>query len=311
LSTFYKILYYTITVCIGALFLFSAYSKIIGIQNFEWTLAETNIMSFGMANIISRIILIAEAIIGFFFLFNFHFNKKLYKYAVWLLVIFNIYLLWVMYAYGLSGNCGCFGQVIEMTPMQASLKNMGIIALIFVLSIFNIQWLVWPKWVIIGISCIGILSIIPPDFIFISEKDVVVNQTISLNEMYTNTASTKPKFDYKKGKYIISILSTTCHHCKSAARKMAIMQKRNNSLPFYNIYSGDSTSLQEFFTEANAQNIPYQINSDYGFINRLLSLQGQKGYPKILWVQDGKLIKISNNYFTLNQNAIEQWQQTK
>jgi hypothetical protein len=309
LSTFYKILYYTITVLIGALFLFSAYSKIIGIQNFEWTLAETNMMSFGVANITSRLLLIAEAIIGFFFLFNYHFKQKLYTWAVWLLVFFTIYLFWVMHTYGLSGNCGCFGDVVEMTPMQAVLKNIGLIALIYVLSIFKFQWQAWPKWVLIAASVIGILAIIPPDFIFITEKDTVIKESISLAEMYGDKASAKPTFDYTKGKHIIAVLSTTCHHCKSAARKIAIMQKRNSALPFYHIYQGDSNSLAMFFKEAKAANVPYQINADYAFINRLVGLHTAKGFPKILWIENGNLVRISNNYFTLNQSAIEQWLQ--
>jgi hypothetical protein len=309
LSAFLKILYFTITVCIGALFLFSAYTKVIGIQNFEWTLAETGFFSFGAANIISRLLIITEAILGFFFLFNYHFQKQLYHVGIYLLVFFNVYLIWVLITYGFSGNCGCFGEVVYMTPLQAYLKNCLMIAAIWFLNYKQYHFAAWPKYLLVVGSIAAILYTIPPDFIYITEPDITVNEPIALQQMYSGTADSKPAFDFKKGKHIICVLSTGCHHCKSAAKKISIMQKRNASLPFYFVFAGDSAGLQQFYKESPAQNVPHQINSDYGFITMLTGLHanGMGGFPKILWVQDGKLIRITKNYFSLKQSAIEHW----
>jgi hypothetical protein len=290
--------------------LFSAYTKVIGIQNFEWTLAETGFFSFGIANILSRLLIIAEAIFGFFFLFNMHINKQLYNWAIYILVFFNVYLIWVMQTYGFSGNCGCFGEVVYMTPLQAYLKNCVMIAAIWFLHTKQYSVASWPKYVFAITSIAGILYVIPPDFIYITEPDTIVNEPIALQQMYSATADSKPNFDFKKGKHIICVLSTGCHHCKSAAKKISIMQKRNPTLPFYFVFSGDSVGLQNFYKESPAQNVLHQINTDYGFITMLTGLHANNmgGFPKILWVQDGKLIKITKNYFSLNESAIEHWQ---
>lgn len=308
MTTFHKILYYTITVLIGALFIFSAYTKIIGIQNFEWALAETNLMSFGTANVLSRVLICLEAIFGILFLFNYHFNRQLYKWAAWLLMFFNIYLMWVMHVYGVSGNCGCFGTVIEMTPMEASIKNIVLIAFIYYLSCFRINDEIWSKIILFVAPIIAVIALIPPDFIFIQEKDTIVKEPIDLSTLYSAKANVAPTFDYHKGKHIICVLSTGCHHCKSAAKKMAIMVKRNSALPFYHVFAGDSASLQLFYKESPAQGIPHQINHDYIFITKLTSLHAKSnGFPKILWVQDGNLVRVTSNYLNLNQSEIEDW----
>jgi hypothetical protein len=311
LALFQKILFYILTFCVGALFVYSAYTKYLTIQNFEYTLAETNLMSFGVANVLARILLIAETIIGLLFILNINFNKKLYIFAVWLLVFFNLYLMWVMHQYGISGNCGCFGEVVKMTPMQAIIKNIALIIAIYYLSCFRFSFEPWQKLLVFILPIVGIFWLTPPEFIFISEPDTILNQTVSLDEMYGANASNKPSFDYHKGKYIICVMSTTCHHCKSAARKLSTMYKRNHSLPLFAVYAGDSASLQTFFTESKAQIIPHQLQQDYTFINRLTSYGLEPaGFPKVLWMQDGKLVRISKNYFTINQSAIEQWMKT-
>jgi hypothetical protein len=308
----HKILFFACTIIIGALFLFGAYTKIIGIQNFEWTLAETGFFSFGMANVLSRFLIIIEGIFGFFFLFNNHINKQLYKWAIFLCVFFNIYLVWVMMRYGFSGNCGCFGEVVLMTPLQAYFKNCILIAAIYFLHIKQYAIQHWLSYLVI-IGCFaGIGYVIPPDFIFITENDTMLNEPIALQQLYGASADVKPSFDFKKGKHIIGVLSTSCHHCKSAAKKISIMQKRNVQLPFYFVFAGDDASLQLFYKETAAQNVPHQLNKDFTFITTLTGLHATNnmgGFPKILWVQDGKLIRITKNYLNLSESAVEQWLQ--
>ena len=58
-------------------------------------------------------------------------NKKFIGYAaIALLAVFCIHLL-IQVLNSEKGNCGCFGQLIEMSPLQALIKNILTIALIF------------------------------------------------------------------------------------------------------------------------------------------------------------------------------------
>jgi hypothetical protein len=316
-QTIKNIIYYLIVIILGCLFLLSAYSKLLGnhgnaIQNFEWTIAETGWFNFTTANILSRLIIIAETLIGLLLIFNISFNKKLFVAAGVLLVLFSIYLLFIIKVYGMHGNCGCFGDTLPMTPIQAIIKNI-IMLLLLALAFYLPE----PSFTInkILIFAIGIttpLLIAPPDFIYIKKKESVQNIPVNLDNLYTMAASQKPNINLREGKHLISILSTTCTHCKAAARKLGIMYRQNSKLPLYNIISGDSASLHTFLAETRMGNIPYQLHYDYNYISYLSAL-GTEGvaYPKFIWLNNGKAIRLGNSYHNLDDNELNKWINTK
>ena len=53
-----------------------------------------------------------------------------------MLAFFTIHLLIQIYLTGNQGNCGCFGALIEMTPLEAIIKNVVAIILLFLLNVF-------------------------------------------------------------------------------------------------------------------------------------------------------------------------------
>jgi hypothetical protein len=80
-------------------------------------------------SIFSRALLALESFFVIAFLWP-NKNKKLIGYAaIALLAVFCIHLL-IQVLNSEKGNCGCFGQLIEMTPLQALIKNILTIALI-------------------------------------------------------------------------------------------------------------------------------------------------------------------------------------
>ncbi len=303
-----KVLFYFFTAILGITFLYSAYSKILTIQNFEWTIAETGIFSFGIANIVSRLLLVAEAVIGFLLLLNVSFNKKVYVIAAILLAVFSIYLFWVLKVYGNNGNCGCFGDEIKMSPLNGIIKNVIMLLLLGFLYKFETTWHNYYK-IIALLAGIGLpLWLAPPDFIFVKHKDTFNNKAIDLNGLFAKEAYPKADSSLLKGKHIITFLSTSCHHCKSAARKLATMYNRKPNLPLYNVFKGDSTSLESFFVETFSKKIPYQRNDNFFFIENAISFDSTRaGFPKIMWINNGVVERISNSYFTLEENDIIDW----
>jgi hypothetical protein len=299
-------LFYIISVFIGLLFIYGAYAKLQDIEPFEWSLAETGIFSFSAANVFTRIFIALEFFIGAMFIGAITSKGKVYFGAACLLTLFNIYLLWIIFTYGNNGNCGCFGEALQMTPIQAYLKNVALLFLIFVLSKWQDLYASKSfRWQLITLSLIalGYTSIVqPPDFIFLEYKQTVKRHTINLNVLYQSEASQAPTFDYKKGKHIISILSTSCSFCKKAARKMHSMQATNPALPFYNVILGDSASADVFLKETLSTNVPHQRNENVPYLYKLANNR----LPCILWIEDGNVVNMSN-YFNLDAKEIEQW----
>jgi hypothetical protein len=301
-----RILYCIISVGIGFLFVFGAYAKLQNIEPFEWSLAETGYFSFAFANVFSRIFIAAEFFIGLLFIGIISIRGWVFTIGACLLLLFNIYLLWVLFTFGNNGNCGCFGDALKMLPMQAMLKNLGMILAIYILS--KQQHLFANSFSKIQIFIIALMSLgytvikEAPDFIFINENQTIYKHKIDLSVLYSKEASTKPLFNYREGKHIISILSTGCVFCKKAARKIHTIYSRNNLLPMYNVILGDSTQTIKFMKETLAGNVPYQINENTPYLYKLANNR----LPCILWIENGSVIKISN-YFNLKENDIESW----
>ncbi|MBI3232498.1 MAG: protein tlpB, partial [Bacteroidetes bacterium] len=86
------------------------------------------------AHYLSRLIIGFEIAIGIAILQN-HFLKRLVIPAtILLLVAFCIHLSIQMVQFGpMNGNCGCFGQLIPMTPLEAFIKNILTIGMLIYL----------------------------------------------------------------------------------------------------------------------------------------------------------------------------------
>jgi hypothetical protein len=119
---------------VAILFIFSAYSKLIPIEAFEKQLVDQGITNWCFAPILARCIISFEFFLGIAFLQNHYFKKFILPATALMLIAFCIYLTYQIITQGNSGNCGCMGQIIPMTPLQALIKNgitLGILAYIF------------------------------------------------------------------------------------------------------------------------------------------------------------------------------------
>lgn len=125
---------WTVRIIIFILFVVSAVAKMFPIWAFEKQLIDLGITSWCYAPYLARFIIGLELAIGFAILQP-HFLKRIViPGTILLLVVFNIHLSIEMYKHGaMNGNCGCFGQLIPMTPLEAFIKNLIAIGLLIYL----------------------------------------------------------------------------------------------------------------------------------------------------------------------------------
>lgn len=121
-----------IIICI--LFLLSGVAKMFPIWAFEKQLVDLDIASWCSAPYFARIIIAIEIAIGFAILQNHYIKKIVIPFTIGLLTVFCIHLTMEMVKHGpMNGNCGCFGQLIPMTPLEAFIKNIITIGLLIFL----------------------------------------------------------------------------------------------------------------------------------------------------------------------------------
>lgn len=129
---------WTLRILVAFLFLFSAYAKIYPSASFALpTFEAKQLVPLGfpewLAPYFSRLMIALEFALGIGILQK-HFLKRIIVPAtIALLVIFCIHLSYGI-ATGVGGNCGCFGELLPMSPLQALIKNIitiGLLAWLF------------------------------------------------------------------------------------------------------------------------------------------------------------------------------------
>lgn len=128
-------LVWSLRILVAVLFIVSAISKMFPLWMFEKQLVDLHITNWCWAHYLSRFLIGLELATGLALLQNNYIKTIVIPGTILLLVMFCTHLSIEMYKHGaMNGNCGCFGQMIPMTPLEAFIKNIitiGILVFIF------------------------------------------------------------------------------------------------------------------------------------------------------------------------------------
>ncbi len=122
---------------IFGLFIMSGVLKLYpSIVPFEKQLVDLGFVNWCTAPYMARFIIALELALGFAFLQSNYLRRIVIPATALLLIAFCVHLSIVIYTQGAnSGNCGCFGSLIPMTPLQALIKNiitLGILGYMYI-----------------------------------------------------------------------------------------------------------------------------------------------------------------------------------
>ena len=199
---------------------------------------------------------------------------------------------------GNSGNCGCFGELLPMTPIEAIIKNIvavGLLAYLFKLL---------PKdakngnfWVTTTVLFATILAIFmlapiqPPASNFsVSNPEETTTDTTQITTVDTTAAivtkDTIKKIDPTKeaikvelnepekhksgytqyfskidtGRKTLCFFVPGCDHCRTAAKELTELRKTNKNFPEISVIfmNEEADLIPDFFKETGAE-YPYKI----------------------------------------------------
>ena len=121
---------------LGSLFILSAISKLIPIEAFDLTIVNQGIADWNVAPYLSRFIISIELFLGISFFINPFVKKIAVPFSFLLLVVFCVHLIYLIASGSGNKNCGCFGELIPMSSLEALIKNLVLIFLLFLLNKF-------------------------------------------------------------------------------------------------------------------------------------------------------------------------------
>lgn len=124
-----QIIVWSLRILLAGLFLLSGVAKLYPSPEFAVTTFEQKqlIQNMGFnetfALFFSRILIGSEFALGFLLLQPHFFKRLILPVSFLLLLVFNIHLTYTIFSTGNSGSCGCFGDLLPMTPLEAIIKN--------------------------------------------------------------------------------------------------------------------------------------------------------------------------------------------
>ncbi len=125
---------WTLRLIVFGLFILSAVAKMFPIWSFDKQLVDLGLTTWCQAPYFTRALIGLELAIGIAIMQANYLRRIVIPVTIALLVVFCIHLTIEMVKHGaMNGNCGCFGQLIPMTPLEATIKNLVTIALLVIL----------------------------------------------------------------------------------------------------------------------------------------------------------------------------------
>ena len=282
---------WSVRILISGLFLLSAFAKIYPDPSFYFSITAFEFkqlvpMGFTMETAVyfSRIIIGIEFAIGILLLFPYNIKKIIIPATILMLAVFSVHLIIEILTGGNQGNCGCFGALLPMTPLQALIKNLLSIGLLTLVLYKFSNELVEKNNILIttNITTLCILALfmlipiqkkttVSPSPSGYTEDTTIVKDSIIVKPITESTKKDdvvikdttkkiivvagpkKVKSIYSKyfpkiddGKKILCFFAPTCDHCMATAKELTELKKADPNFP----------DIQMIFMDEAAEEIP-------------------------------------------------------
>ena len=282
-----------IRVLVSALFLLSAFAKLYPTPMYGITkvFEEGQLIpmgfSEGLVPYISRLIIAVELFIAIAILQKNYLKKLVIPASILLLFVFSLHLAYSIFL-GDNENCGCFGELIPMSPIQALIKN------IITLGFLGFLYKNTPDDNANSCSKLSIqfLSILLLMFALLPVQTVGKNKRVSSFTEYVVA-----DMDMNDGKKILCFFDAGCEHCMDAAKSLNKLSDSIAYFPEIHIIFSDSEAdrIPEFFTyvgrEYSHQVLPFYKDDDE--INSYLEILGYEyENPAVIYLDNGNQIRF-------------------
>ena len=292
-----NIISWVIRILISVLFLVSAYAKVyhepsayFSITTFEQKQLVPLGFDSSLAAFFSRTLIALEFTLGILIMLPFQLKRVVIPITIGILAFFSIHLGIQIYLTGNAGNCGCFGALIEMTPLEAIIKNVlaiGLLVILYFLQKSN-QFVKNDLWFFSPVFYLFLALL----FIYIPIKE-------SPEKKISEFSDVVPSVD--DGKVLLCFFAAGCDHCRSTMRSLDSLNS---------IYVNDFPRIEIVFMEEETEKIPeffeyagntyaYQILDIPTFYE---VLTWERDTPGVFYMWNGNII---TSYNGINEYAFK------
>ena len=305
-----------IRIVIAILFLVSAYAKIyhepsayFSITTFEAKQLVPLGFESGFAAYISRILIALEFSLGFLILLPFQLKRIVVPLTISVLTAFCFHLLIQIYLTGNSGNCGCFGALLPMTPLEAIIKNIFAIGLLLILNKllekknFNNKEITY-GFLVYLFSVILIFFYLPiksSENISVDLKEFNNKESVAISgpdQVRSEFGNLLPMAD--DGRLLLCFFAPGCDHCRATIKSIDSLSRINSDFPKVEIVfmEEEVEKIPDFFDYAGNEfsYIVLDISTFYDV------LTWERDTPGVFYMWNGNIIKEFNG---INEKAFD------
>jgi thiol-disulfide isomerase/thioredoxin len=285
-------------------FFLSAFSKIypnpdVAIHLFEKEQLMSLHIPLCLSTWFSRLLIALEFTIAIGFLVPYYFRRITLPLSSIVLLLFSVFLAFEVFVLGKwTGNCGCFGQLIPMTPPISLVKN--IVALII------LAFVIWKRSELKEIQDPPLVYYITAyAFIFLSiylispKTCLCESSKPSINkssEISSEIKLLQDKFPgIRDGKAILCFYSPTCPHCMETAKALQELKQETGVDKHFVVFMVEGatteTKIQKFLSKTKLS----AIYTTMEFID----FPTDTDPPAILLVNNGK---VATRFFGNDKN---------
>jgi uncharacterized membrane protein YphA (DoxX/SURF4 family) len=270
-------------IILSLVFLISGFSKVVDSNGFIGKMFE---FGFGYFSYIAPLISAFEIFIGLSILFKYNVKQNLITGLI-LTLLFSVVYIYLNIFFGID-DCGCFGDFLTLTPLQALLKN-GVIIFVFLFLLKNNIKPTNNNIVKISILLISAISFSLSGYTINNSLVSVFTFNNLEGKSISESKLSKISLFTKNRNFTIFVYSPTCDHCWNAT---ANVKEINESKLFGDVIGVISTSKMDFLQDYEKSFTP---NFKTVVVDKktLLHTFGN-GYPKLLIIRNGKIVKVYN-----------------
>lgn len=322
---------WTIRIGVSILFLLSAVAKLYPTPYFALTTFEVKQLypmgfSDNLAAYFSRILIGIEFSLGILLLLPYYLKRLIIPATGLMLSVFIVHLGLEIYSGGNHGNCGCFGSLLPMTPLQAVIKNIISVGLLVVLYISlksadRKQFLPIVNVVLASILLVFMLGMKQESSIAKAHNsrktevvDTLTNKNLDTSKVVPEKSSDvlipilNPGPQKKlsgfsdiftsvdEGKKILCFFAPTCPDCKETFKELTKLKKNNKDFPEIQIIFMDEApeEIPPFFKSTGAGDDYSYYIMDVRLFWKRLGNDGDisRSTPGVLYLWNGNVQKF-------------------
>ena len=270
----------------GVLF-YTAIAKIRPLQPFILTIVESGWVGWDLAPIVARLVVGLELSFAALLLTG-NLKRIVHRALLLFLGLLSLYLIVLLVKEGNIADCGCLGAAHSVSPLISLLKNAVMVGALLLLiaigggpGVRSYQRTIGGAVLLLGLAAPYIAErpsswdqsdgdSTLPDYPMARLKDLLKKKESDLN--------------LDSGKKVLAFVSSNCHWCKMATRKLGIMDERTpNELPLYFFMHGNEEARKKFWKDTRTGPYPSMLLG----LNELMHYTGG-GVPAILLTDDGQ-----------------------